>query len=195
MPRPSQTEARQAQIAEALARLLPQHGFAGASVKRIAEEAGLATGLVHHNFPNKAAILVRVVEDLTAKLEARLPRGQPESPRARVRALVDAWLDPGPGADAHAVLVWAAIGAEAARRDDVAAVYQPAVGGWVDRLEEALQDSVQQGASEDCRAIAAMIMATIEGSFRLHASVPGLIPPGSAAPAVHALLDAWLEQR
>jgi len=190
MPRPTTTPARQAQIAAALRRLLPTKGFSGASIKAIAQEAQLAPGLVHHHFTSKAAILMRVVDDLAEALQQRAPQTS-EGP-ADIHALIDAWLLPGPGADAQAVLCWAAIGAEAARRDDVRQVYAAAVARQVDRFTEALSAHAPGRPPEDLRGIAVMLYAAIEGSFRLHASAPGTIPPGAAAPALHALVDAWL---
>jgi len=188
MARPSARPARQRQISAALRRLLPETGFAGASIKAIAAEAGLTPGLVHHHFPSKSAILLHVVDELAATLAARLPEDD-----ADIHALIDAWLRPGPGADAEAVLCWAAIGAEAARREDVRAVYSAAIQQQVRRFEAALSRAAPGRTDDEVQAVAVVLQAAIEGSFRLHASAPGLIPPGAAAPAVHALVDGWLQ--
>ncbi len=192
MARPSLTSERQAELADALRRLLPRKGYAGASIKDIAAEAGVAAGLVHHHFRSKSDILVRVVEDLSDALEARIPAG-PLAPRQAVHALISAWLGTGPGASAEAVLCWAAIGAEAALRPEVQVVYAQAVAAQVDRLSVALARAAPDRSPAELRATAAMVHAVVEGSFRMHASAPGVIPPGSAQDALLSIIDAWLD--
>lgn len=194
MARPSNADLRRRQIAAALARLLPITGFRGASTKAIAMEAGLSAGLVHHHFNSKLEILVAVVEDLAAALTSRVPVG-PLAPRERIHAQIDAWLAPGEGAAPSAVACWAAIGAEAVRHEAVARVYQSAVTAQIDALSEALQAAAPHRSADQAQALAAMIQATIEGSFRLHVSAPGAIPDGRAAPSLRAMVDAWLEAR
>jgi TetR/AcrR family transcriptional repressor of bet genes len=194
MARPSNADLRRDQIAGALARLLPVTGYAGASTKAIAKEAGLSPGLVHHHFGSKEEILVAVVTDFAKRLEARIPEdGSERSPREALRGLVLAWLAPGPGADAGAVACWAALGAEAVHHPAVARVYAEAVGKQVERLAAALSRARPDRSVEEVRAVAAMVHGAIEGAFRLHASAPGTIPPGSAATALLGLVDAWLE--
>ena len=194
MPRPSNTELRRRQIASALARLLPITGFRGASTKAIAKEAGLSSGLVHHHFSSKLEILLFVVEDLAETLTSRIPIG-PLAPEARIHAQIDAWLAPGEGAAASAVACWAAIGAEAVRHEAVARVYRSAVTQQIDALTSSLRAAAPHHSEADARALAALIQATIEGSFRLHVSAPGTIPEGRAAPTLRAMVDAWLESR
>lgn len=192
MARPSNAPQRRREIAAALARLLPRTGFRGASTKAIAREAGLSAGLVHHHFGAKLDILVAVVDDLAASLAARVPETA-TTPRAKVHAHIDAWLDPGPGADASAVACWAAIGAEAVHHPAVGRLYQAAVSEQVQSMQDDLQQAAPERSAESCRALAALVHATIEGAFRMHASAPGTIPPGSAAPTLRAVVDAWLD--
>ena len=192
MARPSNADLRRRQIAAALARLLPITGFRGASTKAIAKEAGLSAGLVHHHFSSKLEILVAVVEELAETLTSRVPVG-PLAPRARIHAQIDAWLAPGAGATPSAVAGWAAIGAEAVRHEAVAQVYRSAVRAQIDSLTEALQAAAPHHSEGEARALAAIIQATIEGSFRLHMSAPGAIPDGRAASTLRAMVDAWLD--
>ena len=53
MGRPSNGSERRAQIVDAFARVLAEHGYAGATIAAVATEAGMAPGLVHHHFRNK----------------------------------------------------------------------------------------------------------------------------------------------
>lgn len=58
MARPTNTDARRAEIVEAMLRVMARRGYARASIAAIAEEAGLTAGLVHYHFRNKQAILL-----------------------------------------------------------------------------------------------------------------------------------------
>jgi TetR/AcrR family transcriptional repressor of bet genes len=89
MGRPSLAEPRRRQIIDGLRAAIVKHGLAGASVARIAAEAGMPAGLVHHYFVSKEDLLIatvdQVVEDLRAPLKAELDVLDPE--RALARAL------------------------------------------------------------------------------------------------------------
>lgn len=63
MPRPAMKEERREQILLAFERCVARYGLEGATLERIAEEAGLARALIRHNVGNR--------EDLTAALIER----------------------------------------------------------------------------------------------------------------------------
>jgi AcrR family transcriptional regulator len=56
-------EDRREQIMEAALRVFSKKGFAGASNKDIAEEAGITPGLIYHYFESKEALLKAIYED------------------------------------------------------------------------------------------------------------------------------------
>jgi AcrR family transcriptional regulator len=56
-------ENRREQIMEAALRVFAKKGFAGASNKDIAEEAGITPGLIYHYFESKEALLMAIYED------------------------------------------------------------------------------------------------------------------------------------
>src|SRR6185295_13555 len=89
MGRPSLAEPRRRQIIEGLRAAIVKHGLAGASIARIAGEAGVPAGLVHHYFVSKEDLLIatidQVVADLRTPLMAELAVLDPE--RALARAL------------------------------------------------------------------------------------------------------------
>ena len=57
MPRPSLKKERRAAILEAYGRCVARFGVEGATLKRTAEEAGLARALIRHNVGNKDKLL------------------------------------------------------------------------------------------------------------------------------------------
>jgi len=87
MGRPSLAGPRRRQIIEGLRAAILKHGIADASVQRIAAEANLPAGLVHHYFVSKEDLLIatvdQVVEDARTPLRAELDVLDPERALAR----------------------------------------------------------------------------------------------------------------
>lgn len=198
MPRPSNTDARRGEIVDALRRVMAEHGYEGATVTRIAEAAGLAPGLVHYHFGSKDEVLLALVDDLTGRAEARMEERLAEAgddPRARLAALLDALLATGRGSDPAAVACWTLVGADAIRHPAVRAAYQAFVTQTVARLRRALLTACRaEGRSgAGAGAIAAGLMATVEGYFGLSAAVPGLVPPGTAAATAQRIAFGLLD--
>ena len=82
MGRPSLAGPRRKQIIDGLRAAILKHGIADASVQRIAAEAKLPAGLVHHYFVSKEDLLIatvdQVVESLSTPLRAELQVLDPE---------------------------------------------------------------------------------------------------------------------
>ncbi len=185
MARSSNTEARRAETVRALASVMAERGYDGASIQRIAKHAGLAPGLVHYHFQSKREILVALVDTLVAgarsRIDARMAAAA--SPRERLAAFLDALLATGAGADSNAVAIWALVGAEAIRQPDVRALY----GGWMAEAKSQLTAIVREvcrdeaKSSRGTRAMAAGLLATIEGFYAIAAAAPEVVPAGSAA--------------
>jgi AcrR family transcriptional regulator len=116
MGRPSLAGPRRSQIIEGLCAAIVKHGVTGASVQRIAAEAGLPAGLVHHYFVSKEDLLIatvdQVVSDLAEPLRAELRVLDPE--RALARGLDFLFLEL--PADRDRSILFAEIGVAAVRR-------------------------------------------------------------------------------
>ncbi|MCD2196010.1 TetR/AcrR family transcriptional regulator [Actinomycetospora endophytica] len=96
--RPSQERSRATveRILDAGRSVLLERGFEGASTNRIAAAAGVGPGTLYQYFPDKEAILERVVESAVDDLEARITRAFLGSLRAgddAVRHHLEALLD------------------------------------------------------------------------------------------------------
>ncbi|MCL4394362.1 MAG: TetR/AcrR family transcriptional regulator [Chloroflexi bacterium] len=88
---PKAVEDRREQIMDAALRVFAEKGFARATNKDIADEAGITPGLIYHYFPSKQALLQAIVD---ARSPARLIRSfpvemlaQPPEPMLRFLAL------------------------------------------------------------------------------------------------------------
>ncbi len=197
MGRPKNTAARRAEITAGLLEVLAAEGYEGATVAAIARAAGLAPGLVHYHFATKEEVLVALVEELAARLDARARAGLEatgDDPRGRLLAYVDAHVALGEGADARAVAAWVAIGAEATRRPDVRRLYQGAVKLRLSTLEALFRDCLRaEGKSpRSAPAWAAAVASAIEGAYLLATAAPGSLPRGFAAPALRRMVVGLL---
>ncbi len=198
MARPSNTAARRAQIVEGLLAVMAREGYERASVAKIARAAKLTPGLVHYHFSSKGDILLALVAELERRVDARadgrMVRAAHGSARGRLAACVDAYLGVGPGADALAVACWVAVGAEAIRQPAVARAYRAALERGVERLTTLMRAVLveEHRATRGARTMAAAIAATIEGAYRLAAAAPGIVPSGSAAPSLAAMVEGLI---
>ncbi len=195
MARPSNTEERRQQIVAGLLRVMAERGYERASIAEIARAAGLGSGLVHYHFRDKQEILLTLVEQLAARVRervaARLARVKEGDKHGRVEAFVEAYLATGSDADPAAVASWVTISAEAIQQPEVRALYEKVVRADLEHLEE-LVGAVT--GKRRARAVAAGLFAAIQGYFVLSASVPGLVPPGSAASTVKRMAAGLLDE-
>jgi TetR/AcrR family transcriptional repressor of bet genes len=83
---------RRKQLVEAAIAVIHEQGFANATVARIARQAGISAGMVHHYFKDKDDLLVATMRHLLAELRsdavARL--AGTSDPRQRIRSIIDA---------------------------------------------------------------------------------------------------------
>ncbi len=187
MGRRPNTDQRRGQIVAALLAELAEVGYARASVRSIAARAGLAPGLVHYHFDSKEAILLALLEGLIADAERRAEQAF-AAPTAieRLAAYVDARVGLGVGADAAAVAAWVMMLGEASALPPVRQRLKAWMASDRTRLERAFR-AAGFARPKDC---AAHLLATVLGSFSLHALAVDGIPTGHAARQLHAWLAA-----
>jgi len=194
MPRPSNTEERRQQIVAGLLKVMSERGYERASVSEIAKAAGLSPGLVHYHFSGKQEILLTLVEQLAAqarqRVATRLERVKGPDARARVDAFVEAFLATGGDAAPAAVASWVTISAEAIRQPEVRAIYEQVVRADLEHLTSLVAAVVGRRKAP---ALAAGLFAAVQGYFVLAASVPGLVPRGSAASTVKRMAAGLLD--
>jgi len=198
MPRPSNTAQRRQEIVLGLLRVMATQGYERTSVARIARAADLTPGLIHYHFETKQEILLALVERirqvLRGRLERRLARAG-HGARARLFAYIDAHLALGPDSDPESMACWVAIGAEALRQPEVRKIYAEALRQDLGVLEGLLREllSSEGRSTHPARAMAAGLLATIEGAYQLGCAAPGTIPRGSAAPMLKKMAEGLLE--
>lgn len=188
MGRRRNTEARRAQIVEALLSVMAAEGYAGASIQSIARVADLSPGLIHYHFPNKQSILLALLETLSSRLTERYTARltEPLDPWQALCAWIDAHLAVGEDADPRAVACWVQISAEALRQPAVRQAYQDALAQDFAVLLAHVQ------ALSGSAAIAAGLMAAVQGAYQIAMTAPQMIPPGSAAGTVREMAAGLL---
>ena len=196
MGRPTNTDERRGQIADAMARVVARSGYERASVQEVARGAGLAPGLVHYHFGRKLDVLLAMQERIAEAHRARVDRwlARAPTPQGKVRAFIDCHLARGAESDPDALACWIALTAEALREPEVRVGYDRAARELIERLQAVVRDDLaaRGGDTKRARAVATAVFAAIQGYYALHGASPGIIPRGSAAPAVHALAGALL---
>lgn len=87
---------RREQIVQATIQCLARDGYARLTMKTLAQEAGVSQGILHYYFADKAAILVAVLESVTADLNQRLEQAQQAhlpAAEKRLQAVIRACLE------------------------------------------------------------------------------------------------------
>jgi TetR/AcrR family transcriptional repressor of bet genes len=198
MPRKPNTEQRRQEIVNGLLAAITEHGYEKATIQVIAQQAGLAPGLIHYHFKNKEAVLLELVKSLAAFAQARFAQlaAAAAGPDDRLNAYIDACLAQGAGADARVVAAWVVIGAEAIRQPQVRQAYQDAVAAELALLEGLLGAclTARGKSAERAAPLAAALVAFMEGTFQLASAAHDVMPQGYAAGMARRLVACFIEQ-
>jgi TetR/AcrR family transcriptional repressor of bet genes len=183
MGRPSNRAERRAQILSAFARVLADHGYAGATIAAVAAEADIAPGLVHHHFDSKDDLLGALLQDLIRAFRKRVQHQEDgEGKDDPLLAYVDGALKLDARADVTAARCWVGLFAEAVRN--------PGLFKQVRRLIDTEVGSIQKrsGGEFDPHQAGA-VLAFIIGSLVMGAFAPKKTS-GFAAPGLTQLVEA-----
>jgi AcrR family transcriptional regulator len=89
--------ATQHALQTAARRLWGARGYAAVGTPEIAEAAGVTRGAMYHQYTDKTALFVAVIETVEAevmeRLQAIVVAAQPSTPAEALRIAADAWLD------------------------------------------------------------------------------------------------------
>ncbi len=197
MSRRPNSEQRRGEIVSALLAVMAEHGYEKATIQLIAQQAGLAPGLLHYHFKTKAEILLALVGTL-AELSQQRYHGfaaAATSAEEKLLAYINARLGKGPGADASAVAAWVMIGAEAIRQPEVRQVYQQALSAEMALVQSLLSGCLKERGKQvkNVKRLAATLLALMEGAFQLASAAPDVMPAGYAASTAMQLMQRYIE--
>lgn len=197
MPRPTNTQERQAQIIGGLIKVMAKRGYDGASIADIARAARLSPGLVHYHFKSKQEILLAALHALAARHAQRLTARLQEAgddPAAEVVAFIELHLGLGADADREALSCWVLLAGEALRDSRVRGEYEKVITALVARLGEIIERGIARRvfACASAAAAASALFSAVQGYFVLAATTRSVIPAGSAAPATRLMAEGLL---
>lgn len=182
MGRPSVRAERRVELTRAFSRVLARHGYAGATIAAVAEEAGVTPGLVHHYFKDKSDLLDSLLDELMGRFRARI--GGKEAENAPLDAYVRAAVELDATADTVAARCWVGVFAEAMR--------QPALFARVRRmLDGEIEGLRRRSGGRLTSQEAGAVLAFIVGSLVLGAFAPRKTA-GFAGPALGAFVAALM---
>lgn len=163
--RPSNRDARYAQVMQALTRTVARFGLEGASLSSIAKEAGMTRPLVRHHLGNRDEILKALqgyvldsFEQQTAEMVEALPDEAP------AKALVDALFLETEISDADLILAFAALTARAPEDPELQDGCRDVILNFEHAVAEVLTSDFQtsrQSAAEAAQTIAALYFNVI----------------------------------
>ncbi len=181
-------DARRADLLKAAIRVIAQEGFAGASLRKVAQRAGCTTGAVTYYFENKEAMVVALAESLFDQYDALLEQGRE---RVDIRTGIQRWLDWTKADDPDTWLVGFQLLAYARSEPRLAAVYQRRYAQYRAGLASIVAAGQRQGLIRgDIAAdlLADQISAMADGWMMMLPIEPERFQPKR----VKALLDATI---
>ncbi|MEW1722509.1 TetR/AcrR family transcriptional regulator [Streptomyces sp. NPDC093109] len=87
-PAPGDRAARREDVSEAVWRTLADKGFGGLTLRAVATEMGVSTGMLMHYFPTKRALVAHALDVLEKRTAERPRRGRPAEGLPALRAVL-----------------------------------------------------------------------------------------------------------
>lgn len=172
---------RRQEILEAFAKVLANHGYAGATTVAVAEAAGLAPGLLHHHFSSKQEMLGELMKSLIGGFHQRVAHFTGSS-GVTLESYIDAALKLGQNADTIAAKCWVGLFAEALRDASLYAQIKRHLEAEVDTVSGLTNPRLSE---HDASALIAYILgALVFGAFAPRKAQGFAAPGGKALAAV-----------
>jgi AcrR family transcriptional regulator len=192
--RPSVEPERREQLIAAAARVIARSGYDAATVRDVAREAGMSTGVIAYYFEGKDDLFAHVLRDASRAFRARLEsaRSAAETPRERLLALAEA-ATPADDEAVRAHALWIDFWARAARDPALAGLTMRLYDGWRGEIAAAVREG--QGAGDfrpdaDPDAFARGYAAAADGLATHVVLHRGVVSPDDMRAACAALVDA-----
>jgi AcrR family transcriptional regulator len=131
---------RREQICRAAAAVIAREGFAGTTMRMVAEEAGVSTGMLNHYFANRQDLLTKALVFVSERTQERYRLAIEDVPagRERIHALLDSAL-----ADDEQMIetwrVWFNAYGEAVRLPELRHTIESRLTSWYDLIDRALE--------------------------------------------------------
>jgi TetR/AcrR family transcriptional repressor of bet genes len=146
---------RREQICRAAAVVIAREGFAGTTMRMVAEEAGVSTGMLNHYFVNREDLLRQTLVFVSERAQARMRAAIADVPagRARLTALLDSALS-NDTEGTETWRVWINSYGEAVRLPELRHTIEARLSSWYEMIDFALETGRSRfpgaGASTRC---------------------------------------------
>jgi AcrR family transcriptional regulator len=185
MPRVVDHQARRAEVAAAVWRIVARDGVEAVTVRAVAAETGMSTSVVSHYFADKADLLRLAFHLVVERTRARALTA-PAGGRARALLAAALPLDDERRTEAR---IWFSLLGLAIARPELAADQQRTYAAWRTALAAALrEEGLRPGL--DAEAAAAALIGLVDGLTVQAAFAPAVLPPERQL----ALLDERLAE-
>ncbi|MFE7663931.1 TetR/AcrR family transcriptional regulator [Streptomyces celluloflavus] len=200
MPKIVDPEARRRAVAQAVLAVVARHGLEHASLRNVAEEAGLAIGSVRHYFADHDELMTFTMRELSKRIGDRLrahadrllaPDGDTDR-RAATEELLAEFL-PLDDARREEAVLWIAFTAATHTRAELrpyAAEMQQEMRALVARVLSEAQSSGGLPADLDLDLESERLTALLDGLTLRAALLPDPVPPGRLRQVLRRHLDA-----
>jgi TetR/AcrR family transcriptional regulator, transcriptional repressor of bet genes len=155
---------RREQICSAAATVIAREGFAGTTLRKVADEAGVSTGMLNHYFSNRQDLLTQTLIFVSERAQNRMREAIADLPPgwSRLRALLDEALVDDFIAN-ETWRVWINAYGEAVHLPELRHTIEARLQSWYQILDHALEGLVPADAP-----------GAIPWSWRLDAALNGL---------------------
>jgi TetR/AcrR family transcriptional repressor of bet genes len=145
MPKLGMGPIRREQICRAAAAVVSREGFAGSTMRMVAEEAGVSTGMLNHYFANRQDLLTQALIFVSERAQARMREAIEDVPagRDRLAALLDSALADDEQAD-QTWRVWINSYGEAVRLPELRHTIESRLSSWYELIDHALEGLVPE---------------------------------------------------
>ena len=161
MARPSKKEQRSEEILDAYERCVVSFGVEGATLQRVADEAGLARPLLHHYVGNRDDLLDALIARWVARAEsdeAKFDAFLPET--GRCKAYIELLFDPRYASSSHEILLYQALIVAAQQRPalrlQLKAWYEEFVTDLIDELRAEYANADKSALREVATGVVAL---------------------------------------
>ncbi|WP_135828471.1 TetR/AcrR family transcriptional regulator [Halorussus halobius] len=167
---------------------LCEHGYAGLTMQRIADESSVSKSALHYHFDTKEELLEAFLDDFLDRFEEQLA-SESDDPRVRLDALLDAVFGPAQDENGDFPTALMELKAQAPYHD----TYRDRFVEMDDRMREgvatAVRDGVESGDFEpaDPETVARFVVTAINGAHAREVALDE--SPGETAQLVESYLS------
>ncbi len=174
MGRPSVRDERREQILRAYETCVARFGVEGASLEKIAEEAGLARPLIRHNVGNRDDLLAALVDRFLSRSERSVQRMIDALPESRATETLIDWLFDPNYSDAQFVLVAEALIAASQEDPTLATLMKRWTREFIASVRGVVRSDAPNASGQELDAVAA-------GVAGIYFNTDSLTPMGDMA--------------